>query len=102
MVTGPGAQVYGKDFSGVLSLARAAHSAPAGSTGDAPVPPPAGNTGAPGRRDRYNVEASDAFKAAGMDQLLLQADPPPPPFVLSGHAASHPVLIGHAASLTPY
>ena len=28
---------------------------------------------------------------------------PPPPLVLSGHAASlTPVLIGHAASLTPY
>mmetsp|Transcript_32722 Transcript_32722/g.77566 ORF Transcript_32722/g.77566 Transcript_32722/m.77566 type:complete len:488 (+) Transcript_32722:114-1577(+) len=67
-------QVHGKDFSAVLALARAAHSAPAGSTVDVPPPPPPGNPGVPARRDRYNVEATDALKAAGMDQLLLQAE----------------------------
>ncbi|EKX50197.1 hypothetical protein GUITHDRAFT_104010 [Guillardia theta CCMP2712] len=33
-----------------------------------------GSNAQPTRRDRYNVDAPDAYKAAGMDQMLLKAE----------------------------
>uniref|UniRef100_A0A6U2CV40 Cell division control protein 73 C-terminal domain-containing protein n=2 Tax=Hemiselmis andersenii TaxID=464988 RepID=A0A6U2CV40_HEMAN len=68
--------MHGKDghqFQHLIGLVRTAFAGSAHHDRSA-APKPAGAPGQPQRRDRYNVEAKDAYKAAGIDAVLLSAD----------------------------
>lgn len=60
----------GHEFKHLIELVRVAF----GSGHDRGSKSSAGVPGQPQRRDRYNVDAKDAYKAAGIDSVLLSAD----------------------------
>eukprot|EP00802_Teleaulax_amphioxeia_P010207 Tamp_10233.p1 GENE.Tamp_10233~~Tamp_10233.p1 ORF type:complete len:506 (-),score=155.46 Tamp_10233:476-1993(-) len=69
----------GKDFKHLHEILRGAlREGKAGASKGKPGAGASSNSAGPsqpaGRRDRYNVSGADAYKAAGMDTLLLQAE----------------------------
>jgi Ca2+-dependent lipid-binding protein len=61
---------------------------------------PADDIAAPLLVTLLDWEMTHADRAVG--QLLVQVQDPPPPRTKWTRRVPHPVLIGHAASLTPY